>query len=308
MEQTKYDVAVIGGGPGGYTAALYCARAGMNTILLEQLSPGGQMATTNQIENYPGFEDGIDGFDLAEKMKLSADRAGAVTKFAQVTDVHFSNREKLLFTSEGEVKAKAVIVATGANPKKLGLAEEDGLIGKGVAYCATCDGMLYKDKVVAVIGGGNSAAAEAEAIFLSKICKKVYLIHRRDTLRATKAYIDPLKSADNIEFVWDSIVKKLISENILKALEIQNIKDNSISKIKCDGVFVAIGRVPNTDIFKGKLEVDDYGFIVADESTKTNIDGVFAVGDVRTKALRQIVTAASDGANASHFAEEYLHI
>lgn len=297
-----YDVAVIGGGPGGYTAALYCARSGLSVLVLEKLSPGGQMATTSMVDNYPGFEEGIDGFELGEKMQRGAERFGAETAFVNVTAVDLKNEIKVIDTSKGQVKARAVVLATGASPREIGLPEEASLRGRGVAYCATCDGMMYRNKTVVVVGGGNSAAADA--LYLSKICKKVYLVHRRDTLRASNVYLEPLKNS-SVEFIWNSQVKQILHDKKVTGVVVENL-EGQLTEIPCDGVFAAIGRVPDTELFKGQTELDGQGYIQADESTRTNLPGVFAVGDVRTKPLRQIVTAASDGAVASHFIEEYL--
>lgn len=302
MRQDMYDVAVIGGGPGGYTAALYCARSGLSVLVLEKLSPGGQMATTSMVDNYPGFEEGIDGFELGEKMQRGAERFGAETAFVNVTAVDLKNEIKVIDTSKGQVKARAVVLATGASPREIGLPEEASLRGRGVAYCATCDGMMYRNKTVVVVGGGNSAAADA--LYLSKICKKVYLVHRRDTLRASNVYLEPLKNS-SVEFIWNSQVKQILHDKKVTGVVVENL-EGQLTEIPCDGVFAAIGRVPNTELFKGQTELDGQGYIQADESTRTNLPGVFAVGDVRTKPLRQIVTAASDGAVASHFIEEYL--
>lgn len=300
----NYDVAIVGGGPAGYTAALYCTRAGLSTVLIEMLGPGGQMATTEQVDNYPGFDAGINGYDLAEKMKAGADRFGAVTVFDEVRSLRLTETPKIIVTNEGEIGAKAVVLATGASPRKLGVDGEEALAGRGVSYCATCDGMFYKDKTVAVAGGGDTAAADA--LTLAKLCKKVYLIHRRDALRASKSYLDPLKRADNIEFVWNATIDTLLYGEKLTGLTVTDKITGKHSDIACDGLFVAIGRVPNTALVKGQLTLDAHGYIAADESTRTNIPGVFAAGDVRTKALRQIVTAAADGAVASYYAEEYL--
>ncbi|WP_302417483.1 thioredoxin-disulfide reductase [Blautia marasmi] len=302
MRQDMYDVAVIGGGPGGYTAALYCARSGLSVLVLEKLSPGGQMATTSMVDNYPGFEEGIDGFELGEKMQRGAERFGAETAFVNVTAVDLKNEIKVIDTSKGQVKARAVVLATGASPREIGLPEEASLRGRGVAYCATCDGMMYRNKTVVVVGGGNSAAADA--LYLSKICKKVYLVHRRDTLRASNVYLEPLKNS-SVEFIWNSQVKQILHGKKVTGVVVENL-EGQLTEIPCDGVFAAIGRVPDTELFKGQTELDGQGYIQADESTRTNLPGVFAVGDVRTKPLRQIVTAASDGAVASHFIEEYL--
>lgn len=302
MRQDMYDVAVIGGGPGGYTAALYCARSGLSVLVLEKLSPGGQMATTSMVDNYPGFEEGIDGFELGEKMQRGAERFGAETAFVNVTAVDLKNEIKVIDTSKGQVKARAVVLATGASPREIGLPEEASLRGRGVAYCATCDGMMYRNKTVVVVGGGNSAAADA--LYLSNICKKVYLVHRRDTLRASNVYLEPLKNS-SVEFIWNSQVKQILHDKKVTGVVVENL-EGQLTEIPCDGVFAAIGRVPDTELFKGQTELDGQGYIQADESTRTNLPGVFAVGDVRTKPLRQIVTAASDGAVASHFIEEYL--
>ncbi len=299
-----YDTVIIGGGPAGYTAALYCARAGFSTLVLEMLSAGGQMATTSQVENYPGFDDGVDGFDLAEKMLAGAEKFGAESEFAEVTQLHLNENPKRIVTSDGETLARTVILATGAVPKKLGLPNETSLVGRGIAYCATCDGMYYKGKTVAVAGGGNSAAEDAKT--LSQLCKKVYLIHRRDSLRAEKAYLDPLQNADNIEFVWNTQIDSLIADEKLTALALTNRVTGEKSTLECDGLFVAIGRDPNTALVKGQVELDSHGYIIADETTRTNIEGVFAAGDVRTKPLRQIVTATADGAVASKYVQEFL--
>lgn len=302
--EKKYDVVIIGGGPAGYSAALYCTRAGLSTLVLEMLSAGGQMATTTQVENYPGFNEGIDGFDLAEKMLAGAERFGAVSEFAEVTALHLAENPKRIVTSDGEVLARAVILATGAGPKKLGLPGEDDLVGRGVAYCATCDGMYFKGKTVAVAGGGNSAAEDAKT--LSQICKKVYLIHRRDTLRAEKVYLDPLKKADHLEFIWNTQIDKLLADDKLTGLALTDRVTGAHTTLSCDGLFVAIGRDPNTVLVKNQLELDAQGYVVADETTRTSVPGVFAAGDVRTKPLRQIVTAAADGAVASKYAQEFL--
>ena len=302
--EKKYDVVIIGGGPAGYSAALYCTRAGLSTLVLEMLSAGGQMATTTQVENYPGFNEGIDGFDLAEKMLAGAERFGAVSEFAEVTALHLAENPKRIVTSDGEVLARAVILATGAVPKKLGLPGEDDLVGRGVAYCATCDGMYFKGKTVAVAGGGNSAAEDAKT--LSQICKKVYLIHRRDTLRAEKVYLDPLENADNLEFIWNTQIDELLTDGKLTGLALTDRVTGTHRNLSCDGLFVAIGRDPNTALVKNQVELDAQGYIVADETTRTSVPGVFAAGDVRTKPLRQIVTAAADGAVSSKYVQEFL--
>ncbi|MBQ6929465.1 MAG: thioredoxin-disulfide reductase [Oscillospiraceae bacterium] len=299
-----YDMLIIGGGPGGYTAALYAARAGLSVLVLEKLSAGGQMALTHQIDNYPGFEDGVDGFELAEKMQAQAQRFGAQTEYAEVYSLDLDARPKKADTSEGELYGRTVVIATGASPRELGLPEENSLIGRGVAYCAACDGMFYKGKTVVVVGGGNSAAADA--LLLSRVAEKVIIVHRRDTLRATKIYHQPLMNAENVEFVWNSTVKEILHSGKVRGVVVKDVNSGQEKQIDCDGVFISIGRKPATELVKDSLQLDKGGYIVADESTKTNIGGVFAVGDVRTKQLRQVVTAVADGAVAAHMAEEYL--
>lgn len=299
-----YDMIIIGGGPGGYTAALYAARAGLDVIVLEKLSAGGQMALTSQIDNYPGFEDGIDGFTLGEKMQAGAEKFGAKTEYAEVFSVDLKSIPKAVRTSEGTFYGHTVVLATGASPRDLGVSGEKELVGRGVHYCAACDGMFYKGKTVVIVGGGNTAAADA--FVLSRIAKKVILIHRRDTLRATKIYHDPLMRAENVEFRWNSTVSEFISDEKVTGVKIKDVNTGEESVIECDGVFVSVGRKPATELVKNQLELDSGGYVIADESTKTNIPGVYAVGDVRIKKVRQIVTAVADGAVAAHEAEEYL--
>lgn len=299
-----YDMVIIGGGPGGYTAALYAARAGLKVILLEKLSAGGQMALTSQIDNYPGFEEGIDGFALGEKMQQQAERFGAETELAEVTAVRLDSHIKEIETSEGVFYGKTVVISTGANPRELGVPGEKALVGRGVNYCAACDGMFYRGKTVVVVGGGNSAAADA--MILSRLAKKVIVVHRRDTLRATKIYHEPLMNAPNVEFRWNSTVSQLVYDSKVTGVQIRDVNSGEESVVGCDGVFVSIGRSPASHLVKNQLALDQAGYIAADETTRTNLPGVFAVGDVRTKALRQVVTAVADGAMAAHYAEEYL--
>lgn len=299
-----YDMVIIGGGPGGYTAALYAARAGLKVIVLEKLSAGGQMALTSQIDNYPGFEAGVDGFELAEKMQQQAERFGAETELAEVTAVRLDREVKEIETSEGVFYGRTVVISTGANPRELGVPGEKALVGRGVNYCAACDGMFYKGKTVVVVGGGNTAAADA--MILSRIAKKVILVHRRDTLRATKIYHAPLENAPNVEFRWNSTVSELLYDSKVSGVKIRNGNTDEESVIPCDGVFVSVGRSPATQLVKDQVALDQAGYILADESTRTNLPGVFAVGDIRTKVLRQVVTAVADGAMAAHYAEEYL--
>ena len=299
-----YDTLIIGGGPAGYTAALYAARGGLDTVLIERISAGGQMTLTGDIDNYPGFEEGIDGFTLGMKMQQGAERFGAKTEYAEVISVDFSGTVKRVETTEGIFLSRTVIIAAGANPRELGISGEKSFGGKGVHYCAHCDGRFYKDKTVAVIGGGNSAAADA--LYLSRLVKRVYLVHRRDSLRAEKIYHEPLIKAENVEFVWNNTVSEFITDTRVTGIKVKDVKTGAEKDISCDGVFVSIGRKPATDFLNGNIALDENGYIIADESTRTSAEGIFAAGDIRTKALRQIVTAAADGAVAAHYAERYL--
>ena len=303
-DETVYDTIIIGGGPGGYAAALYCTRAGLNTLVLEKVSAGGQMAQSTAIDNYPGFPEGIDGFELGQKMQEQAERFGAKTELMEVQSVELSGPIKIINTDAGELKARSVIVATGANPRRLGHPREEELIGRGVHYCAACDGMFYKGKTAVVVGGGNTAIADT--LLLARVCEKVIVVHRRDTLRGEKIYQKTLFNTPNIEFVWDSAVEDILGEDKVSSIVVKNLKTGAKTNIDCQAVFVSIGRIPAADIFYGILDRDEAGYIKADESTRTNLPGVFAVGDVRTKALRQVVTAVADGATASHYIEEYL--
>lgn len=299
-----YDMIIVGGGPAGYTAALYAARAGLDTILVEKMSPGGQMALTGDIDNYPGFAEGIDGFTLGMQMQHGAERFGAITEYDEIVSVDLSGEIKRLMTPDRVLLAKTVVISTGANPRKLGLKEEDELLGRGVHYCAHCDGRFYKGKTVVVVGGGNSAAQDA--LYLSRLAEKVYVVHRRDSLRATRIYHQPLMDAENIEFVWNSAVERIVAEDRPSSIIVSESRSGEKREIACDGVFVSIGREPVTDFLGDSLSLDSAGYIIADESCETAIPGVYAVGDVRTKLLRQVVTAAADGAVAAHMAEEYL--
>lgn len=301
-----YDMIIIGGGPAGYTAALYSSRAGFDTLVLERMAVGGQMTLTDVIDNYPGFAQGIDGIQLSQNMQQGAERFGTQTMYDEVVSVDLVSEIKEIETAySGKLFAKTVVIATGANPRELGLVNEQELLGAGIHYCAHCDGRFYKDKVAVVVGGGNSAVSDA--LYLSHLCKKVYLVHRRDVLRATKIYHEPVMKAQNIEFCYNSVVSKVESENgRVSSISLIDVKTNEKREIECDAVFISIGRKPATEFLDGQLELDNGGYIIADESTKTAVDGVFAVGDVRTKVLRQVVTAVSDGAVAAHYAEEYL--
>ena len=304
MNNHVYDMIIVGGGPGGYTAALYAARAGLDTVVLEKLSAGGQMALTHQIDNYPGFEDGIDGFYLAEKMQKQDERFGDKSEYAEVIRMDLKASPEVIETSEGIFCGKTAVLATGANPRELGIDHETELVGRGIAYCAACDGMFYRGKTVVVVGGGNSAAADA--LLLSRIAKKVIIVHRRDNLRATKIYHEPLMNAENVEFRWNSTVSELLYGDRLTGVRLKDVHTGEETELVADGVFVSVGRKPATELLADQIELDKGGYIAAGETTETNIPGVYAVGDVRTKLLRQVVTAVADGAMAVHMAEEYI--
>ena len=294
-----HDMIIIGGGPAGYTSALYAARAGLDVVVIERMSAGGQMAVTDRIDNYSGFDGGIAGWELGMKMQAGAERFGAVTKFAEVRSLELSGAVKKVETASESLLARTVVIATGANPRELGIEREEEYVGRGVHYCAHCDGRFYKNKVVAVVGGGNSALEDA--LYLSRLAAKVYLIHRRDSFRASKIYVDALEKSANIEFLANSSVSELIADERVRGIRLADGRE-----LEINGLFVSIGRKPASALALGQLQLDEGGYIVADESTRTNIDGVYAVGDVRTKPLRQVVTAVGDGAVAVHFAEEYL--
>lgn len=299
-----YDMIVIGGGPAGYTAALYAARGGLKVLVLEKLSVGGQMALTHEIDNYPGYDEGIDGFELGQRMLRGALRFGAENKLSQVLSVDLQADPKVICTDSGDYFARAVVIATGAEPRKLGLPNEDALIGQGVHYCAACDGMFYRGKTVVLVGGGNSAAAEA--LVLSRVAKKVILVHRRDSLRAEKAVVSAIERAENVEIRWNSQVAQLLQDGRVRGVILRDVNSGEESQIDCDGVFVSIGRVPAVHLVQDQLELDESGYIRAGEDTKTNLPGVYAAGDVRTKAVRQIVTATADGSAAAFAAEHFL--
>jgi thioredoxin reductase (NADPH) len=298
-----YDTLIIGGGPAGYSAALYAARAGLDTLVVERAMPGGQAAITDIIENYPGFDEGIGGAELAIRMQRGAEAAGAVTEYREVLSLDLSGEVKRVLTDGGDLAARTVIIATGADPRRLGLAGEDELLGMGVHYCAHCDGRFYKGRTVAVIGGGNTAVEDA--IYLSRIAKKVYVVHRRDEFRATRIYLDSLFSTENIEVLRGYTPTELVRDDRLHALVLADAKGTEARRIEVDAVFVSIGRVPVTGFLPEEIELSD-GYVRADESTETTVPGVFAAGDVRTKALRQVITAAADGAAAAEAAAKFL--
>lgn len=297
-----HDIIIIGGGPAGLTAALYAARNGMDTLVLEKLFTGGQLATTEKIENYPGVGT-ISGLELALTMDKQAREFGAKIINDEVIKVELNSINKIIKTNTNTYMAKAVILAMGASPKELGIPAEKVFKGMGVSYCAICDGAFYKNKVVAVIGGGNTAVEDA--LYLSKICKKTYLIHRRDTLKAEKVLQDAAKSA-NIEFIWNTVVEDILGKQKVENIVLKNVKTNEISYLPVDGVFVAIGTKPNSELVKGIVDMNEAGYIYTDENLQTNIFGVFAAGDVRQKPIRQVVVAASDGAIAAQSAIRYI--
>ena len=300
------NVIIIGSGPAGYTAAIYAARANLNPILVSGFQPGGQLTITTDVENYPGYEDPIQGPWLMDQMQKQAAHVGTEIINSQVTEVFLNEEVKKLNLDNGTtLNAKTVIISTGAQARWLGLENESKFQGHGLSACATCDGFFFKDKEVAVIGGGNSAAEEA--LFLTKFATKVYLIHRRDKLRAEKILQDRLKENSKIEFIWNSEVTKFNGNEDLESIDLLNKKDNQTSTLKIDGVFIAIGHDPATQLFKGQLKMDDGGYIITDpDSTKTSIDGVFAAGDVKDKIYRQAVTAAGMGCMAALEVEKYL--
>ena len=300
------NVIIIGSGPAGYTAAIYAARANLKPILVSGFQPGGQLTITTDVENYPGYEDPIQGPWLMDQMQKQAAHVGTEIINSQVTEVFLNEDVKKLNLDNGTtLNAKTVIISTGAQARWLGLENESKFQGHGLSACATCDGFFFKDKEVAVIGGGNSASEEA--LFLTKFATKVYLIHRRDKLRAEKILQDRLKENSKIEFIWNSEVTKFNGNDDLESIDLLNKKDNQTSTLKIDGVFIAIGHDPATQLFKGQLKMDDGGYIITDpDSTKTSIDGVYAAGDVKDKIYRQAVTAAGMGCMAALEVEKYL--
>lgn len=302
MTEELWDVAVVGAGPAGCTAALYCARAGLKTVVLEGAAPGGQMAATGRIENYPGFPNGISGAQLFAQMRQGAAQFGAAFQPGVARAAALTGAQKHLATKQGAIAARSVILAMGAAPRTLGLPEEQALRGSGVSYCATCDGVFYRDKTVAVIGGGDAAAAEA--LHLSPLCHAVYLIHRRDRLRAHRHYRDRLAKAENVRFVWNAQVTGIEAEHgAVTGVELTAA--GAPRTIACDGVFVAIGRAPQTELVADQLPRDAAGYLLTD-GVKTHLPGVFAAGDLRAGALRQIVAACADGARAALLAAERL--
>ena len=300
-----YDVIIIGGGPAGLTAGLYCGRARLKTLLLEKATAGGQAATTDEIENYPGFPEGIGGYELTEKMKQQAVQFGAeLQEIKPVATIEVEGDERVVKTEDEEFSARTIIIASGAEPGTLGVPGEAEFRGKGVSYCATCDGAFYRDKVVAVIGGGNSAVEEA--IFLTKFASKVYLVHRRDELRADKIVQERAFRNEKIEIVWDSHLKKILGENKVEEIVVEHKTTRERTEYKVDGVFFYIGTVPNTVFCEGVIELDDRDFIITDDNLETSTRGIFACGDCRANLLKQVSVAVGEGALAAVEAEKYL--
>lgn len=302
MEKKNFDVVILGGGPAGFSAAIYAARGAVSTAIVDVNMLGGQPSNYLELENYPGFQL-VGGYDLMEKFEEHADKFG-VKKFPMQEIEKVDLAQKKIYTKEYEFSAKSIIIATGAQPQKLGVLGEKEFVGRGVSYCAVCDGAFYKDKAVAVVGGGNSAIEEA--MYLTKFAKKVYVIHRRDKLRADKIIQERAFKNQKIEFIWNSIVFEIQGENTVKSILLKDTQTDKISKLDVDGIFPYIGISPNTELFSGQLNQDKYGFIITDTTMATSVDGVYAIGDVRNTPLRQVVTAASDGAIGATFALRYI--
>lgn len=304
MIKMIYDTVIIGAGPAGYTAAVYAARAGMKAAVIERTAPGGQMALTEKIENYPGFPDGINGMALSAAFQRSAERFGVKTYFTETKNLDLNSKTKTVSTAMGDFKTKTVILAMGARAKKIGLDREEEFIGRGVSYCAVCDAMFYKDKTVIVIGGGNSALTSA--LFLADMCQKVIIVHRSEKFKSDEVYLIAAENHSNIEFEINSSVVELNGIDRIENAVILNKLTSESKNIKCNGIFVCIGYEPNSQLISGCLPTDENGYIIASENTKTEIEGVYTAGDLRKKPLHQIVTAVSDGAVAAMQAKEYI--
>ncbi len=298
------DLIIIGGGPAGLTAGLYASRSRLKTLLIERLSPGGQILTTDWVENYPGFPDGVSGFELVERMKNHAEKFGLEILSQEVIRLELSGEKKTVITDKGSIDTRAIILTCGAGPHKLGIEGEDLLTGKGVSYCATCDGPFYRDYEVAVIGGGDTAVEEA--IYLTRFASKVHIVHRRDELRAIKLLQDRAMAEEKINFVWDTIPTKIVGETGVEGVDLKNVKTGETSHLPVHGVFVFIGYDPTNALVKGLLDLDETGFILTNENMETVVPGVFAAGDIRSKLLRQISTAVGEGATAAFAAEKFL--
>lgn len=299
-----YDVVIVGGGPGGLTAGLYTARGALKTLLLEKLLPGGQAATTHWIDNYPGFQEGVSGPQLMMAMKDQAMRFGLEIETDEAVDLEILKDGFSVVGQAGAYSAHAVIIASGATVAKLGVPGEEKLRGKGVSYCATCDGAFFRDEELVVIGGGD--AAVEEGIFLTKFAKKVHVVHRRDRLRATKAIQERAFQNDRMDFIWDTVVEEITGDQFVEGVRLKNVKTGEMSERPCKGVFIYVGNIPNSQFLKGKVEVDKRGYIITDNDMTTSQKGVYACGDVRKKALRQVVTACGEGAAAAFSAQQFV--
>lgn len=301
----EYDVIIIGGGPAGLSAGIYASRARLRTLLIEKAMFGGLIANAEMVENYPGFPEGVSGFDIGERMHQQALKFGLETLSAEVTGVDLLHEIKVIRTTGGDLSARVVIIAGGAERKRLGVAGEDVFVNRGVSYCATCDGALFRDRIVAVIGGGDSAVEEA--LFLTRFASKVYIIHRRNQLRASKTAQERALSHKNIKPVWDSVVEEIRGDAKVSELRVRNVKTGETKGIAVDGVFVYVGQIPNTGYLKEQIHIDKEGYVITDDRMETNIKGVYAAGDIRKNSARQVITAAGDGATAAISAEKFLN-
>jgi len=300
----RYDVIIIGAGPAGLSAAIYSARGGLKTAIFEKAIVGGQINVTDEVENYPGFEEPLSGFELTSKMRAQAERHGSEFFDEEIIAIGLEGLCKVIETNQGKYRAKSVIICTGAHPRRLNVPGEERLTGRGVSYCATCDGALYRDKVVAVVGGGDSAIEEG--IFLTRFAKKVYVIHRRDELRAQKIIQNRAFKNPKMEFIWNTVVQEFHGGQRIEKLELVNRKTKEISMLPVDGVFVYVGILPNNELLESRIELDSAGFVLTDEYMHTNVPGIYAAGDIRHTVLRQVVTATSDGAIAAWSAEKWI--